>query len=179
MTLWSTRARIFPGGKGGRWVRLTTLVHSSANCLEIWHPHSSGDLSTFPDLSCHTCTILNLRGTQQTNVLITCIVLYFISLHLLSFSFLCFVYLNLLRFSTVWTSRRKLWMWDQPVWICVTLRKENDEHLCSKLYSNHPPQFLTAVWTFNSVYRCINIPQSLGRWHWGRNVGWVCLRIGY
>ena len=29
---------IFPGGKDGRWVRLTTLPLSCADCLEIWEP---------------------------------------------------------------------------------------------------------------------------------------------
>jgi len=29
----------FLGGKGGRWVGLTTLPLSYAHCLEIWDPH--------------------------------------------------------------------------------------------------------------------------------------------
>jgi hypothetical protein len=32
------------GGKGGRCVRLTTLPHSCADCLEIWEPQPPGTL---------------------------------------------------------------------------------------------------------------------------------------
>jgi hypothetical protein len=35
---------MFPGGKGGRCVGLTTLPPSSADCLEIWDPQPSGTL---------------------------------------------------------------------------------------------------------------------------------------
>jgi hypothetical protein len=35
---------IFPGGKGGRCVELTTLQNSCADCLEIWEPQPPGTL---------------------------------------------------------------------------------------------------------------------------------------
>jgi hypothetical protein len=35
---------IFPRGKGGRYVGLTTLPPSCADCLEIWEPQASGIL---------------------------------------------------------------------------------------------------------------------------------------
>jgi len=35
---------IFPGGKGGQWMGLTTLSPSYANCLEIWEPQPPGTL---------------------------------------------------------------------------------------------------------------------------------------
>jgi hypothetical protein len=34
----SNRNEEFPGGKGGRYVGLTTLPPSCADCLEIWQP---------------------------------------------------------------------------------------------------------------------------------------------
>jgi len=33
---------MFPGGKGGRSVGLTTLPPSSGDCLEIWEPQTPG-----------------------------------------------------------------------------------------------------------------------------------------
>jgi len=41
---------IFPEGKGGRCVRLTTLPPSCADCLEIWEPQLLGILWACPDL---------------------------------------------------------------------------------------------------------------------------------
>ena len=41
---------IFPGGKGDRCVRLTTLPPSCADCLEIWEPQTSGTLRARPGL---------------------------------------------------------------------------------------------------------------------------------
>ena len=38
----------FPGVKGGRWVGLTTLPHSCAECLEIWEPQPPGTLRACP-----------------------------------------------------------------------------------------------------------------------------------
>src|SRR5215470_17916376 len=35
---------IFPGGKGGRCVGLTTLPPSCADCLKIWEPQPPGTL---------------------------------------------------------------------------------------------------------------------------------------
>jgi hypothetical protein len=39
-----TELRIFPGGKGGRCVGLTTLPPSCADCLKIWEPQPSETL---------------------------------------------------------------------------------------------------------------------------------------
>jgi len=33
---------MFPGGKSGRCVGLTTLPHLCADCLEIWEPRPPG-----------------------------------------------------------------------------------------------------------------------------------------
>jgi hypothetical protein len=41
---------IFPGGKGGRCVGLTTLQPSCADCLEIWEPQPPGTLRACPGL---------------------------------------------------------------------------------------------------------------------------------
>jgi len=40
----------FLGGKGGRWLWLTTLPPSSADCLEIWEPQPPGNLRACPGL---------------------------------------------------------------------------------------------------------------------------------
>ena len=40
----STRNISWSGGKGGRYVRLTTLPPSCADCLEIWKPQTPGAL---------------------------------------------------------------------------------------------------------------------------------------
>jgi len=47
------------GGKGGRCVRLTTLPHSCADCLEIWEPQHPGTFRACPGLhrDCFTFTI--------------------------------------------------------------------------------------------------------------------------
>jgi hypothetical protein len=37
---------IFPGGKGDRWVGLTTLTPLCAECLKIWEPKPPGTLRT-------------------------------------------------------------------------------------------------------------------------------------
>ena len=42
--------RNIPGGKGGRWVRLTTLPPSCAECHEIWEPKLPGTLWATPGL---------------------------------------------------------------------------------------------------------------------------------
>ena len=41
---------IFPGGKGGRCVGLTTLPPSCADCLEIWEPEPPEALTACPGL---------------------------------------------------------------------------------------------------------------------------------
>ena len=41
---------MFPGGKGGRCVGLTTLPPSCADCLEIWEPQFPGTLRACPGL---------------------------------------------------------------------------------------------------------------------------------
>ena len=40
----------FLGGKGGRWVGLTTLPPSRADCIEIWQPQPPGTLRACPGL---------------------------------------------------------------------------------------------------------------------------------
>jgi hypothetical protein len=42
--------RIFPGGKDGRCVGLTTLQPSCADCLEIEEPQPAGTLRVCPEL---------------------------------------------------------------------------------------------------------------------------------
>jgi len=37
-------------GKGGRCVGLTALLHSCADCLEIWEPQPPGNLRACPGL---------------------------------------------------------------------------------------------------------------------------------
>jgi len=41
---------MFPGGKSGRCVGLTTLPSSCADCLETWEPQPPGTLRTCPGL---------------------------------------------------------------------------------------------------------------------------------
>jgi len=41
---------MFPGGKGGQCVGLTTLPPSCADCLEIWAPQPPGTLRACPGL---------------------------------------------------------------------------------------------------------------------------------
>jgi len=41
---------MFPGGKGGRCVGLTTLPPSRADYLEIWEPEPPGTLRAWPGL---------------------------------------------------------------------------------------------------------------------------------
>jgi len=41
---------MFPGGKGGRCVGLTTLPPSCADCLENWEPQPPGTLRACPGL---------------------------------------------------------------------------------------------------------------------------------
>jgi len=57
---------MFPGGKGGRWVGLTTLPTSCADCLKIWEPQPLGILRGCPGLQwdCLTflCTVCMVPG---------------------------------------------------------------------------------------------------------------------
>ena len=39
---------MFPGGKGGQCIGLTTLPPSCADCLEIWEPQPPGILRAWP-----------------------------------------------------------------------------------------------------------------------------------
>jgi len=41
---------MFPGGKGGRCVGLTTLPHSCVDCLEILEPQLPGTFRACPGL---------------------------------------------------------------------------------------------------------------------------------
>jgi len=41
---------MFPGGKGGRCLGLTTLSSLCADCLEIWELQPPGTLGTCPGL---------------------------------------------------------------------------------------------------------------------------------
>jgi len=41
---------MFPGGKGGQCVGLTTLPPSCADCLEIWEPQPPRTLRVCPGL---------------------------------------------------------------------------------------------------------------------------------
>jgi len=41
---------MFPGGKGGWCVGLTTLPPSCDDCLEIWEPQTPGTLRASPGL---------------------------------------------------------------------------------------------------------------------------------
>ena len=51
---------LFPGGTGGRYVGLTTLPPSCADCLEIWEPQSPGTLWT-----CQACNGIALPFIYQ------------------------------------------------------------------------------------------------------------------
>jgi len=41
---------MFPGGKGGRCVGLTTLPPTCADCLEFWEPQTPESLGARPGL---------------------------------------------------------------------------------------------------------------------------------
>jgi len=49
-TLAEMSTRVFPGGKGGRCLGLTTVQPSCADCLEIWKPQTSETLWACPGL---------------------------------------------------------------------------------------------------------------------------------
>ena len=56
--------RNIPGGRGCRYVRLTTSLHSCAECHEIWEPKPPGTLWATPGLLRETFTffIVNCIG---------------------------------------------------------------------------------------------------------------------
>ena len=56
-----TTSNISWRGKGGWWIRLTTLPRSCAECLEIWDPQPPGSLRVCPGLhrDCFTFTFHN------------------------------------------------------------------------------------------------------------------------
>ena len=56
---------IFPGGKSGRCVGLTTLPPSCADCLEIWEPQPPGALRACPGLYRDCCTLFNTNRWWQ------------------------------------------------------------------------------------------------------------------
>jgi len=51
----------FVGGKGGRYVGLTNLPHSCADCLEIWETQPPGTLRACPGLSRDCFTFIPLH----------------------------------------------------------------------------------------------------------------------
>jgi hypothetical protein len=61
---------MFPGGKGGRCVGLTTLLPSCADCLEIWEPQlpeNSGSVH-FSNGIALPLLLLNFKLENYTNV---------------------------------------------------------------------------------------------------------------
>jgi hypothetical protein len=53
------------GNKGGRCVRLTTLLPSFAHCLEIWTPQPSATLKACPSLNSDCFTFYTAGITSQ------------------------------------------------------------------------------------------------------------------
>jgi len=60
---------MFPGGKGGRYVGLTTLPPSCADYLEIWEPQTPGTLKACPGLEGYlfyiSCSVLTVVEDDQ------------------------------------------------------------------------------------------------------------------
>jgi len=52
-------------GKGGRWVGLTILPPSCANCLEIWEPQPPGTLRACPGLKWDCFTFFSMKGEEN------------------------------------------------------------------------------------------------------------------
>jgi len=69
LTEMSTR-NISWGGKGGRYVELTTLPPACADCLEIWEPQATGIFRACPgiymDHFTFTLSDTGLRSTGET-----------------------------------------------------------------------------------------------------------------
>jgi hypothetical protein len=61
---------IFPGGKGGRCVGLTTLPPSYADCLEIWEPQPYGTLKACKGIAL-PFTSSNSYHSEQTALLLS------------------------------------------------------------------------------------------------------------
>jgi hypothetical protein len=67
--LWQKKVPgIFPGGKGGRCVGLTTWTPSCADCLEIWNSQSPGTLRACPGLQCGCFTFLQSTRYKHHNM---------------------------------------------------------------------------------------------------------------
>jgi hypothetical protein len=62
---------IFPGGKGGRCVGLTTLPPSCADYLEIWEPQPPGTLCTYPVMGVLYLTPFRHPMVQVFHLLLT------------------------------------------------------------------------------------------------------------
>jgi hypothetical protein len=50
---------MFPGGKGSRWVGLTTLPPTRDDCLEIWEPQLPGNLRACNGIALLAVTVKN------------------------------------------------------------------------------------------------------------------------
>jgi hypothetical protein len=53
---------IFPDSRSGRYVGLTTLPPSCANCLEIWEPQTLGTI--VPVQACNCLLAVNLSNSR-------------------------------------------------------------------------------------------------------------------
>jgi len=82
----------FQGGKGGRCVRLTTILPSSADCFEIWESEPPGTSSSRPGLYKERClqtmqtlvAILDLQllGTHvNIKEYLTCNIIQWVTFH--------------------------------------------------------------------------------------------------
>jgi len=70
---------IFPEGKGGRCVRLTTLPHSCADCLEIWEPKPpSGSVHGLVEMYLVTLCSVSVSSPLCTNCCISGYSLHFV-----------------------------------------------------------------------------------------------------
>jgi len=67
---------MFPGGKGGRCLGLTTLPPSCADCLEIWEPQPPGTLRACPGLywGCFTFTVTFTYNVTLLRIHVTSVV---------------------------------------------------------------------------------------------------------
>jgi len=58
---------MFPGGKGGRCVGMTSLPPSCANCFEIWEPQPPGTLRACPGMQWDLFTLVLLSALISFN----------------------------------------------------------------------------------------------------------------